>query len=54
MKYSELAVFVLLLVFAAGLTGYQAHLGGRMVYEYGAGVIPMEPILQEQDHEHDH
>lgn len=31
-----------------GLMGYSAHLGGKMVYEEGAGVAPMEQLLREQ------
>jgi uncharacterized membrane protein len=31
-----------------GLMTYSAFLGGKMVYEEGAGVAPMKPHLQEQ------
>jgi hypothetical protein len=31
-----------------GMLGYSSHLGGRMVYEEGAGVIPMKPIIEQQ------
>ncbi len=45
--------FVIIILAIAGLMSYQAHLGGQMVYHEGAGVKPMEKIL-EQGHDHQH
>jgi len=45
--------FVIIALAVAGLISYQAHLGGQMVYHEGAGVKPMEKIL-EQGHQHQH
>lgn len=40
--------FVILFWAVCGLMAYSAHLGGRMVYEEGAGVAPMETQLLDQ------
>jgi len=53
MKSGERIGFVLVSLAVAGLLAYQAHLGGRMVYQKGAGVQPYVPYL-EQGHEHHH
>lgn len=42
-KQSELAGFVIVLALVCGLMTYSAHLGGRMVYEFGAGVMNVLP-----------
>ncbi len=50
------AEHIMLIIFAfsiAGLLAYQSHIGGRMVYQEGAGVKPMEKVL-EQGHDHNH
>jgi uncharacterized membrane protein len=40
--------FVGLFVIALCVMGYSAHLGGKMVYEKGAGVIPMQNELKKE------
>ncbi len=37
-QFKELTVFVLVLGLSCAMMAYSAHLGGRMVYEEGAGV----------------
>tara|TARA_R110002050_G_scaffold290805_1_gene444698 strand:- start:149 stop:739 length:591 start_codon:yes stop_codon:yes gene_type:complete len=54
MKTTEFSVLVIILVFSSGLLGYSAHLGGKMVYEQGAGVVPMEEIISHGEHQHQH
>jgi uncharacterized membrane protein len=54
MKTGELAAFTVILVLTAGLLGYSAHLGGKMVYKEGAGVIPMQSIIIKQGQYHHH
>ncbi|MGZ2369479.1 DUF2231 domain-containing protein [Ancylomarina sp. YFZ004] len=54
MKSLELKGIVVLLVLSSGILAYSAHLGGKMVYEHGAGVLPMEEILNSKPHDHDH
>ncbi|MUP39401.1 DUF2231 domain-containing protein [Labilibaculum euxinus] len=54
MKNFEFTGIVVLLVLSSGILSYSAHLGGKMVYEHGAGVSPMEKILKSKDHNHDH
>lgn len=44
----ERIVFVLLFTGVIGMMGFSSHLGGKMVYEKGAGVLPMQPILEHQ------
>jgi uncharacterized membrane protein len=44
----ERILFVILFVGVVGMMGFSAHIGGRMVYEEGAGVLPMQPILEQQ------
>jgi len=58
MGKKEYLVWVLWLVIGAGMIIYQGFLGGRMVFEQGAGVKPMEPVFQKQEesmpsHAHD-
>jgi len=53
----ENLLFVILLWFAMALVGYNGYLGGKMVYDNGAGIKPMQNsfILQEAEkHEHEH
>lgn len=38
----EKIAFVVLFWIGIGVVGYTSHLGGKMVYEEGAGVIPMQ------------
>jgi uncharacterized membrane protein len=52
MKTGELAILVIFIIISAGLVTYSAHLGGKMVYGEGAGVIPMKPILEHEGHHH--
>ena len=54
MKIVEFTIIVVMLIAAAGLLGYSAHLGGKMVYKEGAGVIPMKEILSHEEHHHHH
>lgn len=42
----EHLIFVVLFWLGSGVMGYMGHLGGKMVYEEGAGVKPMKEILQ--------
>lgn len=46
--FVEKVVFVVLFLGLVGMMGYGSHLGGKMVYEKGAGVLPMQPILEQQ------
>lgn len=52
MSLPEFASIVVLLVLSSGLLGYGAHLGGRLVYEEGAGVFPMEKVISGEDQNH--
>jgi uncharacterized membrane protein len=54
LKGIEIKLIILILFSSVIIMAYSAHLGGTMVYEQGAGVVPMEKILNEQSHEHDH
>jgi uncharacterized membrane protein len=54
MRLPEFSSLVFVLVLLTGFLGYGAHLGGRMVYEEGAGVIPMEHTISGKDHDHMH
>lgn len=54
MKATEFSALVTILVLSSGLLGYSAHLGGKMVYEQGAGVVPMEEIISPGEHQHEH
>lgn len=54
MKTTEFSALVTILVLSSGLLGYSAHLGGKMVYEQGAGVFPMEEIISPGEHQHEH
>lgn len=40
--------FVLLFTIMLGIMGYSAHLGGKMVYEKGVGVLPMQAQLKKE------
>lgn len=42
-KSKELAGFVIVLGLVCGLMAFSAHLGGKMVYEFGAGVLNLTP-----------
>jgi len=54
MRLPEFVSIVVILVLSSGLLGYGAHLGGKMVYKEGAGVIPMEKVISGEDHNHQH
>ena len=43
---AERIAFVLLFWLGIGLVAYTAHLGGTLVYELGAGVLPMESVIE--------
>ena len=53
LKNIEFTVLVAILVLTAALLGYSAHLGGKMVYEHGAGIAPMKSYIEQQPHQHD-
>lgn len=49
----EYTIWVILAVAGCGLLAYQNDLGGKMVYEHGAAVKPMQHQLgQESGHDH--
>ncbi len=52
-KIRELMLITLLLLAFSSVLVYSAYLGGKMVYEQGAGVKPMEKIMLEM-HDGDH
>jgi len=54
MRLPEFVSIIIILVLTSGLLGYVAHLGGKMVYKEGAGVIPMEKVISGEDHNHQH
>ncbi|HWR08303.1 DUF2231 domain-containing protein [Sporomusa sp.] len=49
----QLAVYYAIGVFAIGTMAYGAHLGGRLVYEYGVGVAAVSQG-ESGGHEHNH
>ncbi len=57
MKIKELFLFVFILTSFSVVLAYSSHLGGRMVYEEGAGVKPVMEMIKSQQHnsvEHSH
>jgi len=54
MNNSEWKLYTLILVLSCTLLGYSGTLGGKMVFEEGAGVKPMEKIIEQEGFEHDH
>ena len=46
-QYRELLIITLLLIGTSSVLVYSAYLGGKMVYEEGAGVKPMEKYIME-------
>lgn len=54
MKINEIYFFAVILFMLSSTLGYTAHLGGKMVYEEGAGVIPMEQIISSTENDHEH
>ena len=50
----EYTVWVLFLVLGLAMVTYQGYLGGRMVFEKGAGVKPMESQLEKSAVSHSH
>jgi uncharacterized membrane protein len=56
MKKTENILFVLILWIALAFAGYNGYLGGKMVYDNGAGIKPMQKafLLEDKDHDHDH
>jgi uncharacterized membrane protein len=50
MNLAELVFMTLFLAALTGLVGYSASLGGKMVYEHGAGVVPMQEMMEQQGH----
>lgn len=51
MSNAGYVVWALLVFIGTGLIAYQGYLGGKMVFELGAGVKPMEKNIA-QDHDH--
>jgi uncharacterized membrane protein len=45
---SEYILWVLFLVLGTAMVSYQGYLGGRMVFEQGAGVKPMEHLMEKE------
>lgn len=43
----EYILWVFFLVLGTGMTFYQGWVGGRMVFEHGAGVKPMEQYMEQ-------
>ncbi|MGD9993698.1 MAG: DUF2231 domain-containing protein [Salinivirgaceae bacterium] len=54
LKGIEIKLIILILFSSVVIMAYSAHLGGKMVYEQGAGVVPMEEIINDQTHDHNH
>lgn len=52
MKKVENLVFVLAIWIGLALVGYTGYLGGKMVYDNGAGIKPMQSTFPAEDHEH--
>ena len=52
MKKIENILFVLVLWLGIGLVGYAGYLGGKMVYDNGAGIKPMQKTFPVEEHEH--
>lgn len=50
-RNKEYTAWVLCLLLATGVLSYQGYLGGKMVFELGAGVEPMEESMR-KDHAH--
>jgi uncharacterized membrane protein len=51
----EYTLWVVLLVVSTAITFYQGYLGGKMVFEHGAGVKPMETQMEgDSTKMHDH
>ena len=46
-KYKELLIITLFLIGTSSVLVYSAYLGGKMVYEEGTGVKPMEKYIME-------
>jgi len=53
MKKIENLIFVLIIWFGMAMIGYTAYLGGKMVYDNGAGIKPMQKTFPIEDHDHD-
>ena len=49
MDMKEFVLFTFWLAVVSGTLVYSADIGGKMVYELGAGVIPMEETIQSQN-----
>ncbi len=46
-QYRELLIITLLLIGTSGVLVFSAYLGGKMVYEEGTGVKPMEKYIMQ-------
>ncbi len=52
MQVGELVFLTIFLAALTGLVGYSASLGGKMVYEHGAGVGPVMEMMRDQESHH--
>ena len=53
MQIKEFIIIAVIVTTFSGMLSYSADLGGKMVYEKGAGIIPMEDIIKQMPHVHD-
>lgn len=53
MKKAEHLIFVLMLWAGLVLVSYNGYLGGKMVFDNGAGIKPMQKTFLLEDHDHD-
>lgn len=53
MNKIENILFVLVLWVVLALVTYNGYLGGKMVYDNGAGIKPMQKTFLLEDHDHD-
>lgn len=53
MKKIENILFVIVLWIALALVSYNGYLGGKMVYDNGAGIKPLQKTFLLEDHDND-
>ncbi len=57
MHKTEYIAWFVCLILGGRMLMYQGYVGGKMVFDLGAGVKPMEPIIESEggeSHSHDH
>jgi uncharacterized membrane protein len=54
MKKIENIFFIVALWVSITLIGYTGYLGGKMVYDNGAGIKPMQETFHSEGHDHKH